>query len=300
MSRIRLDRIKSLIFYKDALTAARRTDPLPQLTCVGKACRLYMPEAVRCINVGGEGTEVDWKCEADLPEALRFGRVEVSCEGWEGPGDPYVLKGSCALEYRLVQVPSSLRGDERHQFPSRFRSWLGDQDAAAIIFSVVWVAVFAYILWHFLKSCFRRHSSTTARRPDTGPPRPTNNPGWFSAFRPEDRHDPPPPYSKYASGAAPAGPSIGEWRPGFWTGAAMGGLGAYLFGSSGRHDPPTATTSYDWERERMPRVSAVAGPGYPGYTTSRRSFFSSGDRSEGPSNLGPMRHSTGLGGSSVR
>lgn len=34
-----------------------------------------------------------YQCEADLPEALRFGRVEVSCEGWSGPGDPYVLKG---------------------------------------------------------------------------------------------------------------------------------------------------------------------------------------------------------------
>ena len=33
------------------------------------------------------------QCEADLPEALRFGRVEVSCEGWSGPGDPYVYKG---------------------------------------------------------------------------------------------------------------------------------------------------------------------------------------------------------------
>jgi len=33
------------------------------------------------------------KCEADLPEALRFGKVEVSCEGWSRAGDPYVLKG---------------------------------------------------------------------------------------------------------------------------------------------------------------------------------------------------------------
>ena len=65
------------------------------------------------MNVGGQGTDVDWKvrssciscctfnepayhnvqCEADLPEALRFGRVEVSCEGWSGPGDEFVLKG---------------------------------------------------------------------------------------------------------------------------------------------------------------------------------------------------------------
>jgi hypothetical protein len=34
------------------------------------------------------------KCEADLPESLRLGRVQVSCEGWTGPGDSYVLKGA--------------------------------------------------------------------------------------------------------------------------------------------------------------------------------------------------------------
>lgn len=110
MSRVQLARIKSLTFYKDSLTKAQRTDPIPQLTCIGKACQLYTPDVVRCVNIGGEGTEVDWKvrilghelcfrrftshqCEADLPEALRFGRVEVSCEGWSGPGDSYVLKG---------------------------------------------------------------------------------------------------------------------------------------------------------------------------------------------------------------
>lgn len=61
MSKVRLDRIKSLTFYKDAFTTARRTNPLPQLTCIGKACRLYAPEAVQCVNIGGEGTDVDWK-----------------------------------------------------------------------------------------------------------------------------------------------------------------------------------------------------------------------------------------------
>ena len=34
------------------------------------------------------------KCETDLPESLRLGRVQVSCEGWSGPGDSHVLKGT--------------------------------------------------------------------------------------------------------------------------------------------------------------------------------------------------------------
>ncbi|EKM57889.1 uncharacterized protein PHACADRAFT_171110 [Phanerochaete carnosa HHB-10118-sp] len=299
MSRIRLDRIKSLSFYKDALTAARRTDPLPQLTCIGKACRQYTPEAVRCVNVGGEATGVDWKCEADLPEALRFGRVEVSCEGWDGPGDPYVLKGSCALEYRLIQVPNSLRGEEAHNLPPRPWAWLKDQDPIALLFTLVWIAVFAYILWQIIKSCFRRQPDTAARPPGTGPQRPTHGSGWFSGSQPNDnRNDPPPPYTKHPQSSA-QGPAVGDWRPGFWTGAALAGTGGYLLASAGRRDPPTAT-AYDWERAHMPRASPMAMPDYTGYTMSRRSFFNSDGRGEGSSSLGSMRRSTGLGGSSVR
>ena len=61
MSRVQLAKIKSLTFYKDALTTARRTEPISQLNCVGKACQLYTPDVVRCVNIGGEGTDVDWK-----------------------------------------------------------------------------------------------------------------------------------------------------------------------------------------------------------------------------------------------
>jgi SOCE-associated regulatory factor of calcium homoeostasis len=118
MSRVELAKIKSLTFYKDSYTAARRTSALPQLVCVGKPCKLYQPDVVRCVSLGGIGTEVDWKvvpfhssdfflgltyvwsqCEADLPDTLRFGRVEVSCEGWSKPGDPHVLKGLVSCEY---------------------------------------------------------------------------------------------------------------------------------------------------------------------------------------------------------
>lgn len=33
------------------------------------------------------------QCEADLPSGIRFGRVDVSCEGWNGPGDSNILHG---------------------------------------------------------------------------------------------------------------------------------------------------------------------------------------------------------------
>lgn len=132
MSRVALAKIPALTFYKDSVTLSRRTRPIPQLTCVGKPCKSYQPDVVRCESLGGEGTDIDWKVnvcvvtddprrptnnefsakqifplvrrvfclewplddECLKPSALRFGRVEVSCEGWSKPGDPYVLKGS--------------------------------------------------------------------------------------------------------------------------------------------------------------------------------------------------------------
>ncbi|KIP10992.1 hypothetical protein PHLGIDRAFT_172240 [Phlebiopsis gigantea 11061_1 CR5-6] len=299
MSRVQLAEITSLTFYKDALTTARRTEPISQLNCVGKACQLYTPDVVRCVNIGGEGTEVDWKCEADLPEALRFGRVEVSCEGWSRPGDPFVLKGSCALEYRLNHIPDALRRPEHHHVPSKFSSWFQGLDLISFIFGIAWIAVLCIIIFSFLKSCFQSRQAGNTRRPGSGPSRPTRGTGWFPGYRPDDRHDDaPPPYSKHpAQSQANADPG---WRPNFWTGAALGGLGAYLIGNNARRRETPTTTSYDWERERqarMPRVSPIANPGY---ASQRRSFFSSEDRGDGSSNLGPMRRSTGLGGSSVR
>ncbi|KAI0364319.1 DUF1183-domain-containing protein [Pilatotrama ljubarskyi] len=329
MSRVALAKIPALTFYKDELTLARRAPPIPQLTCIGKPCRLYQPDVVRCVNIGGSGTDVDWKCEADLPESLRFGRVEVSCEGWDGPGDPYVLKGSCGLEYRLVQVPSSLRGPgaEDPSYPARFSSWLSTlaQDPAAAFFILLWVAALGLILYNLLSSCLRpRHPPGTS---PNGPRRPWwgSGPGsgWFSGSRPDapdpGPDTPPPPYSKHppptTTGAPPA---QGEgWRPGFWTGAALGGLGAYLFNRPARppreYDPylrarPAMPGLYDWEAERAfrPPPSVRYGPSSAGswfgagMGARRRGGWESEDRGEGPSNLGSMRRSTGLGGSSVR
>ena len=61
MSRVALAGIPALTFYKDSWTESRRTSPISQLTCIGKPCQLYQPEVVRCVNLGGSGTDVDWK-----------------------------------------------------------------------------------------------------------------------------------------------------------------------------------------------------------------------------------------------
>jgi len=120
-SRVRLADIPALTLYNDEPTLSRRGQPIPQLVCKGKPCNLFTPDVIRCVNLGGEGTNVDWKvcfmallrgrlelpswryskCETDLPESLRLGRVQVSCEGWSGPGDSHVLKGKQKQRTRL-------------------------------------------------------------------------------------------------------------------------------------------------------------------------------------------------------
>ena len=46
------------------------------------------------------------KCETDLPDSLRLGRVQVSCEGWSGPGDSHVLKGKAQTASALAFLSS--------------------------------------------------------------------------------------------------------------------------------------------------------------------------------------------------
>eukprot|EP00478_Filoreta_tenera_P001284 GABV01001302.1.p1 GENE.GABV01001302.1~~GABV01001302.1.p1 ORF type:complete len:151 (+),score=28.40 GABV01001302.1:161-613(+) len=84
------------------MTAGRRTSPVPQLYCIGGSAQgLFEPETVLCTNVGFDGHDVQWKCEAEMPEDYRFGAITVLCEGYRHPDDPYILKGSCGLEYKL-------------------------------------------------------------------------------------------------------------------------------------------------------------------------------------------------------
>lgn len=54
-----------------------------------------------------------------MDSSYRFGRIEVNCEGYDYPDDPYVLKGSCGLQYTLElskngQPKSSYFGGSHH------------------------------------------------------------------------------------------------------------------------------------------------------------------------------------------
>jgi len=278
-----------LTLFADEKTTARRTKPIPQLKCIGKACKLYTPDAVQCFNVGGTATDVNWKCEADLPEALRFGRVDVSCEGWSRGGDSYVLKGSCGLEYRLVEIPNHLHND-----PTRSKSlWdMGGWSIVDIAYGVLWFTALAVLLYSFLKPCFGGRSNSQTRNRVT--PRPPNSGGswWNSGGNyPPPRQPPPPPYSKDDPTS-----SSGGWTPGFWTGLGLGGAATYLANSMRQQQPqqppPRQRQAWDWEHSRFEEPAAPRNP--------RWAAQGGGEGTSSGSRLGELRRATGVGGSTVR
>lgn len=160
---------------------------------------------------------------------------------------------------------------------------LAGLDMSGVLFILVWFAVLAIIFYNLLNSCLRRkHPPTgnTQRVPPPSYPGPDGDGRSGSGYFPNDFRGPPPPYTKHPS-------STEGWRPGFWTGAALGALGGSLLNRSQSESVPRA---YDWERSE----SRLRG------TRRRASFYGDGNRGDGPSGLGPLRAATGYGGSSSR
>jgi len=101
--RMRLEDVNVITLTRGAWTNSRRSSPVPQLACVGGSGRwdFEQPELVQCYNRGTDGMSIQWECKAEMDNSLKFGKVEVVCEGYDYPGDPYILVGSCGLEYHL-------------------------------------------------------------------------------------------------------------------------------------------------------------------------------------------------------
>jgi len=114
--RVRLSQVSALSLYAGKTTEARRSAPIPQMSCVGGPCRDANPDVIQCRNVGSDGYDQQWECQANLPDGISFGTTTVSCEGFEYPNDPYILKGSCGVEYTLrgKRTGSDYEGSSSH------------------------------------------------------------------------------------------------------------------------------------------------------------------------------------------
>lgn len=100
--KVLLKDVDTLVLREGHMTTGRRSNPVSQLTCLGD-CR-GKPDVVVCKNIGSDGKDAVWECTADVVDGdFLSSSMDVSCEGWDNPDDPYILAGSCGLTYRLKQ-----------------------------------------------------------------------------------------------------------------------------------------------------------------------------------------------------
>ncbi|MDP2434506.1 MAG: hypothetical protein Q8P67_02055 [archaeon] len=244
-----LSEVRALTFTQGKQTTGRRGSPLPHLTCVGgDACGEFTPLVIQCTQVGDE----QWRCETDLPQHLRLGAVEVSCEGYDHPDDPYILKGSCGLEYSLHTSPghssSSSRSSNSYHSSSGYDSDSSPPSSSSS--SSSWIpyivmAVAGYAIYRmYLNGAFSNQPNA-------------NQQGGFGGGGGGGGAFPRGPGSGYGYGNGGCAPNPGMGMGGlgmgmggggggwgrFFTGMAAGGLMGALFGNRGGYAPPARHTS---------------------------------------------------------
>lgn len=251
------------------------------------------------------------QCDADLPEGMRFGRVEVSCEGWTRSGDPNILQGkltlrgcrgstaetalagSCGLSYELATIDPGLERGEYDDPFGRLRRSASD-DILSTTTQAIALLTTLFVVYQLLSKLARWMWPALGggQRPGGagGGGGGGGGPGFGGGQPP-----PPPPYTKeapsntevYPPGAASAqtqqqgvGGGGGGMTPGFWTGLAAGGAATYM----------------------LNRRNGAAADTTPARRTNRRvDWDDPDDRGVGPSTGGGgMRRATAFGSSSTR
>ena len=225
---------------------------MPQLKCVGgSAAGKFTPKVVQCYNRGWDGQDVQWECKTDMDNDFRFGDINVICEGYDYPDDPYILAGSCGLEYTLDYTKEGQRKANSHDYygDSRSNSYSSSYDSNSYyanqykknkwggmgdLITLVVVGIIIYALYVTCLSDNRNIGDNTYSSTNDDYPR--GNPGgggWFAGNNNLGggyRNN----YGGYDDGACGGGARRrGTGGGGFWTGMATGGLMGYMFGNRG-------------------------------------------------------------------
>jgi hypothetical protein len=270
---------------------------------------------MRCENAGADydAGSVQWTCRADVPTHFKLGATDVRCEGYSGPADPYVLKGSCGVEYRLLLTD---KGEEKygragppplHVDFSAFglfvlKLWRFAERA----FYVVFFALAGWLALLIVRSIV--YGSRARGRPATTQP-PRRPPfdgwggggggGWFDGWGGGGGggggyppRGPPPPYTQFPPRKAPA--AAGQaWRPGFWSGLFGGGAAGYYAGRQARDDRRRGHGADHRDRGGM----FGEGPSRP---PPRSEGFGRRFSTDSSSSAGEMHTTTGFGGTNNR
>uniref|UniRef100_A0A914CRI5 Store-operated calcium entry-associated regulatory factor n=1 Tax=Acrobeloides nanus TaxID=290746 RepID=A0A914CRI5_9BILA len=277
--------VQTLTLYRGQYTTGRRSSPVPQLQCIGgTAAGKYSPKSVQCYNRGFDGRDVQWECKAEMSDDFQFGRISVTCEGYDYPEDPYILAGSCGLEYELDYTGRGAQhyGKKTPSAPPLYghndKSWF---DGSTIIYIII-AAFIIYLIYSIVTSDGQAGgyragggggSGFDDHRPGYPPGGNPPPPGWFR--RPPTA---PPSYDE-SMGFGKTGPSTSTNQssgPGFFTGLGLGALGGYLWGNSGtyrrRHFGPSQferdTGFYDNSHDQPSTSHWSPGPSTSSHTSS--------------------------------
>jgi len=246
---VQLEQVQVLTFSRGKMTTGRRSSPVSQLNCVGGSAygrSDLQPATVQCKNVGSDGFgNINWKCEADLDSSVRFGETTVSCEGYSNPDDPYILKGSCGLEYSLDYTEQGRQGagytTGGHGAYNSYNSHSSYDTSShhsgfkwGNVIMMVIIGCIIYGIWSQV-SGHQHHAATGAH--GNPPPYPGGglNGGqggtYGNGYGPSAYGGYPDPTSCNPTfGTAYRAPTQNAWRPGFWSGMGTGGMLGYLFG----------------------------------------------------------------------
>ncbi|XP_049515106.1 store-operated calcium entry-associated regulatory factor isoform X2 [Dermacentor silvarum] len=242
--KVMLKDVQVLTLRQGQYTTGRRSHPVPQLNCRGGSAGCQdQPAVVQCYNRGSDGRDAQWECKAEMKKTQKFGLIQVTCEGYDYPKDEYVLVGSCGLEYYLERTEhgGGSSGQHRHNGYPRYTSAFSSFSNAiffvlvalgACVFCLCCVALCAedtrgHLQWRSAHSAGYRPFIIRQRAVPSAPP-----PDYGLYDAPPSYSASQYPYTNYgcARGFRPASTSEG---PGFWTGAATGGLLGYLYGNRG-------------------------------------------------------------------
>ncbi|GBG26182.1 Store-operated calcium entry-associated regulatory factor [Hondaea fermentalgiana] len=257
------------------MTTGRRSAPVPQLTCVGGDCS-FEPDVVQCRNVGTDSYgEVQWACTAQLPNEFDLGTTDVVCEGFNSRDDPFILAGSCGLEYTMHRRGATFSSYGAHPYRSARDS---DSFLSKIVRFVMMGSV--AMLMYYIFMAPTQPSSHDRRRGNGGGGYDGWGGGgggggwggWGSGF------------GGYDNSCEPRG-SRGTSGPGFWSGLGLGALGASMARGFGSNRRGYGTHSYN---------RYGGGGGYGGGSSSWGGGPSSGSGSGGG------HSSSGFGGTRRR
>merc|ERR1712227_648130 len=278
--KVKLKDVDVLTLYQGKMTNGRRSSPVPQLSCRGgtAGCGAFVPEMVQCYNRGSDGLDVQWECKTDMDNKYRFGKISVSCEGYDYPDDPYILAGSCGLDYTIDRVGNSGNFGNSKSYSSYQAPKSTSTESEGEI-NWVFIAIVCIICWAMWKNLTENDNNQGNGIPPAG-----------------TEPSAPPPYPE--TGVPPAGSSFGQnshqntgrqgWRPGFFSGFGTGWFSNQWWNSGNR-----GYTGYQ-------RWSGHNHPYNTRYRSSNQSAYNQGYADGAGDSSPPRSRKTSSGSSGTR